>query len=84
MTGFGVGMVERDMECILCGKHFTRLDGDLVIPETVICETCLAEIRELDDEAIAGYVSRRLERDRAGVSQDRLIQHIRLLKQRAK
>jgi hypothetical protein len=84
MAGFGIGMTERDLECILCGAHFTRLDGDLVVPETLICEACLAEIHELDDEAIAGYVSRHLERDQVRVFQDRLIQHIRLLKQRGK
>jgi hypothetical protein len=75
MAGFGVGMANRELECILCGSRFTAMAGDLLIPETCICDACIAALRGLDGAEIARYVSQHL-RDRDRALQDRIVQHI--------
>jgi hypothetical protein len=76
-------MADRELECILCGSRFSVMTGDLLIPEACICDTCIAALRGLDDEAIVRHVSRHLlDRDR--VFQDRIVQHIHVIVQRGR
>lgn len=41
-------MAGRDFECLLCGKPFSRVCGDLILPEYQVCDECLAGLGYLE------------------------------------
>jgi len=63
MTGLGIGMAPREFECMLCQKHYTLLCGDLVLPEYLLCDDCLAELRPLEEDELREHVSQHLSED---------------------
>ncbi len=60
MTGLGIGMALREFECMLCQKHYTLLCGDLVLPEYLLCDECLAELQPLEEDELRKHVSQNL------------------------
>jgi len=52
----GAFMAVRDFECLLCGKPFSRFCGDLVLPETQVCDECLAEVSHLQGQELWAYI----------------------------
>jgi hypothetical protein len=57
MTGLGIGMAPREFECMLCQKHYTLLCGDLVLPEYLLCDDCLAELQPLEEDELRKHVA---------------------------
>ena len=47
----------RDFECSLCQGSFTLLSGDLMVPETRLCDECLVELWPLAGDALKMCVS---------------------------
>ena len=60
MITLGVAMVPREFECPLCGRQFTRMSGDLVLPEVTVCDACLAKLGPLDGIALRKEIERRV------------------------
>lgn len=56
----GVCMATREFKCLLCGRQFTRMSADLILPETTVCDACLAELGPLDEVALRKEIARRL------------------------
>ena len=54
------GMVERDLECFLCQRHFTAMYGDLIIADELICDHCLTELESLTESELKQRVSEHL------------------------
>jgi hypothetical protein len=52
----GVCMAERDFECLLCGKPFSRFCGDLIVPEYQVCDECLAKVNHLHGRELWAYI----------------------------
>ena len=77
-------MAVREFECVLCQAHFTLLSGDLIVPETLICDECLAELWPLQGDALMERISGRLvERTpQQAALEKRIAQHIEWLRQR--
>lgn len=88
MEGFGVCMADRSFECILCRQRFTRFCGDaILIAENLICDNCLAELQQLEEDELRRQVSERLEKNPPRPSQEfenEVIQIIRKHGQRGK
>ena len=55
----GVAMLPREFKCPLCGRQFTRVSGDLILPEVTVCDECLAELGPLDEVALRKEIERR-------------------------
>ena len=49
-------MVVRDFECLLCGKSFSRLCPDLILPEYQVCDECLAKVNHLQGRELWAYI----------------------------
>jgi hypothetical protein len=60
MESFGVCMTDRSFECILCQRHFTRFCADLILTEDLICDDCLGELRQMEEDELRKHVSQRL------------------------
>jgi hypothetical protein len=62
MSGLSLGicMTTREFKCLLCGLQFTRMSADLILPETTVCDECLAEMGPLDEVALRGEINRRV------------------------
>ena len=67
------------LHCTLCGRSFTLVSGDLVLPEYVICDLCLQELWPLQGDALVERVSRRLQNDSPGRQRRDQQAHSRLL-----
>ena len=54
----------RDFECSLCQGSFTLLSGDLMVPETRLCDECLVELWPLAGDAlkmcVSGHLAKRV------------------------
>jgi hypothetical protein len=57
MEGFGVCMADRSFECILCQRHFIRFCGDLILTENLICDDCLGELQQMEENELRKHVS---------------------------
>jgi hypothetical protein len=53
-------MAMRDFQCSLCGGWFGEMSGDLMLPSPYVCDGCLQEVWDLDDEALVQYVAERV------------------------
>jgi hypothetical protein len=51
------------------------LSGDLIIPGPNICNECLSQVWELEDEALSPYVAERLA-DEGEISVNNMIEYI--------
>ncbi len=60
MDALGVALAPREFECPLCGKKFTRMCIDFILPETTVCDACLAELGPLDEVALRKEIDRRI------------------------
>jgi hypothetical protein len=60
MLSLGVSMASREFECSLCGRRFTRMSADLMLPETKVCDECLAALGPLDEVALREEINRRV------------------------
>jgi hypothetical protein len=60
MAGLGIGMAPREFDCIFCQQHFTLLCGDLIVTEYLICDECLAELQQLEEDELRKHVSQHL------------------------
>ncbi len=56
----GISMTTREFTCVLCGRQFTRMSADFVLPETQVCDACLAELGPLDEVALREEIARRV------------------------
>ena len=82
----------RDFECILCQRQFSLPSGDLIVPESLICDECLAELWQLEGDALARYVSEHLAKNASqreqgpeshvqqGALENRIIRNIQSMK----
>jgi hypothetical protein len=49
----GICMANRDFECILCQKQFTRFCGDaFLLSENLICDDCLIEFQQMEEDEL--------------------------------
>lgn len=55
----GVCMAEREFVCVLCGKIFRRVSGDLLLPPDQVCDDCLAEFEPLEESELWEVINRR-------------------------
>ena len=70
MNGFGVCIAERSFECLLCQRQYTRVSGDLILTEDLICNDCLKEFQRLDESELRKQVSDRLSKNPSLPSQE--------------
>lgn len=84
MVSLGVCMAVRDFDCILCQRHFSRMSGDLILPEDLICDECLAELWQLEGDVLREYVSQHLAKRglRNKEVENRIVETVPMLKQR--
>lgn len=52
----GICMANRDFDCLLCGKPFSRFCADFIIPEYQVCDECLAEVSHLQGRELWAYI----------------------------
>lgn len=84
MTGLGVGIAPREFECIFCQQHFTLLCGDLIVTEYLICDECLAELQQLEEDELRKHISQHLAEDAPRHDkefEDEIVRTIQRLKQ---
>ena len=81
MKGFGVCMTARDFECILCQRHFTRVSGDMILTEDLICDDCLVELYQMEENELRRQVSKRLVANPSRTSQEFEKEVIRIIQQ---
>ncbi len=62
MISLGICMATRDINCLLCQRHFLRMTADAIFPDEQICDECLAELGQLDGEALKKHVAEQLAR----------------------
>lgn len=62
MTGLSLGvcMANREFDCLLCERHFSRMTADAIFLEEQICDECLKELWQLNKAARRECVSRQL------------------------
>lgn len=62
MTGLSLGvcMANREFDCILCGRHFSRMTADAIFFVEQICDECLEELWQLNEAARREHVSQQL------------------------
>lgn len=84
MVELGICMAARDFDCILCQRHFSRMSADLILPEDLICDECLAELWRLEGDELGKYVSQHLARRTLQDKEleNRIVETIQMLKQR--
>jgi hypothetical protein len=85
MAGLGIGIAPREFECILCQQHFTLLCGDLIVTEYLICDECLAELQQLEEDELREHISQHLAEDvprHDKEFEDEIVRTIQTLKQR--
>jgi hypothetical protein len=70
MEDFGVCLANRSVECILCQQYFTRVSGDLILTEDLICDDCLIELKSLKEGEFRKQVSERLAKNLSHPSQE--------------
>jgi hypothetical protein len=78
-------MADRDLDCILCQRHFTRFCADLILPENLICDECLAELCQLEGDELRKRVSQRLAKSALQHGQEfenEIVRTVQTLKQR--
>jgi hypothetical protein len=51
MPGFG----PREFECTLCQQSFTMPSGDLMVPQPRICDECLTQVWEMEDQTLLDF-----------------------------
>ena len=56
------GLAVREFACSLCGRQFTMLSGDLMVPGPNVCDECLRVVWDLG-EALERHVAECLARD---------------------
>lgn len=84
VVSLGAFMAARDLECILCQRHFTRFCADLILPENQVCDECLEELSPLTGDELRQGVSQRLDRSapqRDRRFEERIVQAIEMFKQ---
>jgi hypothetical protein len=59
-TSLGIAMVPREFECLICQRRFSRVCGDLILPEYMICDDCLDGLLQLEGEELKRQISERL------------------------
>ena len=67
-------MTERELECFLCRKHFVAMHPDLIFAPDIICDDCLAELKQLEESALKQRVSAILAQ--RGLTDPALIEHV--------
>ena len=84
MISFGIGMVNREITCILCQKVFTRVSPDVIWVNEMVCDKCMDELSGLDGKELAGEVSRRLKKGNnwSESSEHAIVQTIQIKKKR--
>jgi hypothetical protein len=55
----GVCMAVRDFECLLCGKPYSRMSADCIMPSDRVCDECLAELGRLPEKELWETIARR-------------------------
>ena len=64
----GVCIAERAFTCLLCRQHFSRVCSDLILPETQVCDACLAALGPRDEVALRTEITRRVGEREAAAS----------------
>ena len=86
-------MALRDFYCSLCGCVVTMMSGDLMYPRPVVCDQCLRDVWDLEDEALHQHVAGCLAKPIAAevrkspsrdpmVDEDSIVGHIQGYKER--
>lgn len=70
------GMSIREFKCDLCDQPFTMPSGDLMVREPNVCDDCLREVWELEDEALTEHTVACLARGAEQASVDSIVQYI--------
>ena len=81
MEGFGVCMADRSFECILCQRHFTRFCADLILTENLICDDCLIELQQLEENELRKHVSQCLAKSASHSGREFENEIIRIIQQ---
>jgi hypothetical protein len=72
----------RDFNCVFCQSTFEMLAGDIMIPEPDLCEDCLKEVWEMDDEALTIHFTLHLSLD-AAFSAEEVVQHTQRIQEQS-
>jgi hypothetical protein len=59
MVSLGAFLAVRDFECILCGRPFSRMTADLLLPEDQVCDDCLGTLGPLDENDLRAAIAQR-------------------------
>jgi hypothetical protein len=81
MEGFGAVFANRDFECILCQRHFTRASADLILTDDMICDDCLGELQGMNENDLREHVSQQLGKNPARCSQELEDEIVRIIQQ---
>ena len=76
------GMTWREFKCSLCGQKMNRYSGDLMIPGPEICDNCLREVWEMDDNTLSSYVDVCLEKQKRPVTLQSMLKYLQGYNQR--
>jgi hypothetical protein len=61
MASLGIAMVPREFDCLICQRRFSRVCGDLILPEYQICDDCLDELVQLEGDPLRKRIAERLD-----------------------
>jgi len=50
----------RDFDCEICRQSFSRGTCDFIVPGDAICDECLAEIANMEEDDLTEFVARQL------------------------
>lgn len=60
----GIAMDDRNFECVLCGRKFTRFTPDaLLLSEHLVCDDCIKELHAFGEGELKSQVLERLNRN---------------------
>jgi hypothetical protein len=55
----GIAMAWRDFVCELCGREYSRMTGDLIVPSDTVCADCFEELGQPSDRELWDIISER-------------------------
>lgn len=60
----GIAMGDRNFECVLCGRKFTRFTPDaLMMGENLVCDGCLDALHSLGEDELQRQVTEMLSKN---------------------
>ena len=55
----GIALGPRDFTCTLCGREYTRVTCDFIVPVDTVCAECFEELGDPGDQELWEHIARR-------------------------